>query len=112
MTTQRRLSVFRRLTNAVADAFGLVNRFLDGMSEGFVNKVEQVAVGTWKHLFGIAILTFASYGVTALLTELPFYITLPFWIEAPMVIPVIAVIFIGLLVKGTEWQGRRNTTAA
>lgn len=76
-------------------------------------KVVNFVVGTYRHWEAIAILVLASLGLNSLFGEVPFYMLLPAWIEATMVIPILAVLGITLLVKSAEWRaGRRNMKAA
>ena len=64
--------------------------------------------GLYDHAEGTAILTAASLGVTALLSEVPFMFTLPIWLEAPLVIPVLAILLIIALVISMEYRARRR----
>lgn len=76
------------------------------------NTVKNFFIGCYRHTETIAILVLASLGANALIGELPFLMTLPMWIESPMVIPVLAVLAISLLVKSAEWRAQRRMTHA
>jgi hypothetical protein len=72
------------------------------------NKVKRFFVGLYQHFESVVLLLLASYGVNALLSLLPFMITLPLWIEFAMVIPFIAVCIVLILTKVAEWRGTRR----
>lgn len=65
-----------------------------------------------KHTEAIAILTLSAVGLNVLLGELPFYWTLPMWIEAPMVIPVLSVLAISGMVKLMQFRVLNRATPA
>ena len=64
--------------------------------------------GCWQYAETITILTLSSIGLTSLLSEIPFYYTIPMWIESPMVIPVVSVLCILALVKIAERRGNKK----
>ena len=75
------------------------------------NKVKNFAVGMWHHAEGVTLLVLASFGLTALLSELPFLMSLPLWIEGPLVIPAIAVLIVLIVLKFGEWRLERRAAA-
>ncbi len=78
----------------------------------FRDKVTALVRSFYQHTEAIVVMLLASLGLNALLGELPFYMLLPLWIEAPMVIPVLSVIGIGLLVRSAAWRSRRRQVNA
>jgi len=75
-------------------------------------KVVNFATGFYNHAESIAILTLSSFGLSALIGEIPFWLTLPWWIEATMVIPVISVLIIyGLVALGEKRTKKRLSRA-
>lgn len=72
------------------------------------NKVVNFVKGFYHHAESVAILTLSSLGLSALIGELPFWIALPWWVEAPMIIPVLSVFIIfGLVTLGEKRTQRR-----
>lgn len=72
------------------------------------NKVVSFIKGFYHHAESVAILTLSSLGLSALLGELPFWLALPWWVEAPMVIPVLSVFMIfGLVTIGEKRTKKR-----
>ena len=60
--------------------------------------IKDLFVDVVKNAEAVAILTFASIGLTTVFAEIPFHYALPAFIDAPMIIPVIAVLTILLLI--------------
>jgi hypothetical protein len=54
--------------------------------------------GFLNHFETVGILVLASLGLNILLGELPFYVTLPLWIESTMLIPILSVFGILLII--------------
>ena len=71
-------------------------------------RVVNFVRGFYQHAESVGVLTLASLGLSALLGELPFWITLPWWIEATMVIPVLSVLIIIGLVSLNEYRTKRR----
>lgn len=82
--------------------------FVHEATDYAVDKIIQFAKGVWEHLEGITLLILSSFGLNALLSELPFIFTLPLWIEGAWVIPIIAIILVSLLCKLAEWRRIRR----
>ena len=76
------------------------------------DRIVQFLKDLYNHTEAIGILVLASLGLNALIGEIPFYLTLPMWIEAPMVVPVIAVIGVGLMVRSSEYRAKRRARRA
>lgn len=96
-----------------------MRKFLRKVKQFAINVIVKVKNNTikfikdvWHHAEAATILVFASLGLTGALSELPFVLMLPMWIEATMVIPVISVIGICLLLKSSEWRAKRRLTLA
>lgn len=51
------------------------------------------------------ILIFGSIGATALLSEIPFHIILPIWIETTMITPILGILIIIILINVMKWRG-------
>jgi hypothetical protein len=68
--------------------------------------------GMWQHIESVIILTLSSFGLSALLGELPFWLTLPWWVEAAMVIPLFSVVFIIGLLLSAERRAKARMVVA
>jgi hypothetical protein len=71
--------------------------------------VKDLFVDVVKNAEAVCILSFSAIGLTAVLSEIPFHYALPAFIDAPMVIPVIAVLIVLLLI--TLMQARNHEFA-
>lgn len=80
-------------------------KFTQDVASTVKDRSIEFVKGFYNHIESIAILTLSAFGISALLGEIPFWIMLPMWIEAAMVIPVIAV----LLVAGLVTLGEKRT---
>lgn len=89
-----------------------IGSFVARVAKVAYRKVVNFAKGLYHHAESIVILTLAALGLNALLGELPFYFILPMWVEATMVIPVLAVILVSLLTKSAEWRHNRRMVIA
>lgn len=87
-------------------------RFAKNVLSSAWRKVKGFFTTCVKHTEAITILTFSAIGMNALMGELPFYAALPFWIEGPLVIPVLSVLAVSLLVKSAEWRGSKRMLTA
>ncbi len=76
-----------------------MKRFMKRAYVAAKRRVVNFVRGIYRHTEAIVILILASLGLNARLGEGPFYWLLPPWIEAPLVIPVLAVLGISWLVK-------------
>lgn len=82
------------IKNAISSAYHTVKDFIKGC---------------YEHWETTAILVLSAIGISSLLGELPFYLTLPMWIEAPMIIPLLGVLLILFLLWNAD---RRNNQVA
>lgn len=85
-----------------------VANFIKECAVAAKNKVVKFFKGLKDHTEGAVILVLASIGVNALASQLPFMYTLPLWVEATMVIPVLSVLTILIMVKVMEWRAKRR----
>lgn len=70
------------------------------------NSIVNFFKGIYHHFESVTVLTLSSFGLSALLGEIPFWVALPWWIEAAMVIPLISVTIITLLVLNGERRAK------
>ena len=75
-------------------------------------KIKNFAVGFYHHVESVTLLTLSSFGLSALLGELPFWLTLPWWIEATMVIPFISICLVLALIKAGEFRAKKRLAFA
>jgi hypothetical protein len=73
------------------------------------NEAIKFAKGCYEHIESIGLLTLSSIGATMLLAEIPFYVSLPLWIEAPMVAPVLGVLLVLGLARLAEYRANRRS---
>ena len=66
------------------------------------------AVGVARHAETITVLSLSAIGANVLIGELPFYMAMPMWIEATLVVPVLAVLIVSFLIKSGEFRARRR----
>lgn len=75
-------------------------------------KVVEFFKGMYHNAESISVLVLSSFGLSALIGELPFWLTLPWWVEAPLVIPVVSVAIIyGLVYNGERRMNKRAAHA-
>jgi hypothetical protein len=72
------------------------------------NKIVNFVKGFYRNVESVGVLTLAAFGTSALIGELPFLLTLPWWIEATMVIPVASVILVMILVTIGEKRAKKR----
>lgn len=70
------------------------------------NKVVNFVKGFYNNIESVGVLTLAAFGASALIGELPFFLALPWWIEAAMVVPVVAVVLVLLLITIGEKRAK------
>lgn len=66
------------------------------------------AVGVARHAETITVLSLSAIGANVLLSELPFYVALPMWIEGALIIPVLSVLIVSMLIKAGEFRAKRR----
>ena len=81
------------------------------------SNIKSFVVGLARYAETTIILVAASFGVTSLLSEVPFYLWLPMFVESPMFIPVLSVLIVALLATIAEKRAASreevsNATAA
>jgi uncharacterized membrane protein YhdT len=73
------------------------------------DKAKSFVASLYHEWESVTILLLATTGLSHIISELPFLISLPLWIESTMVAPVLAVAIVWGLVEIIEW--RTNDTA-
>lgn len=89
-----------------------VKDFVVDVAKATVRKVKEFVVGLYRHAEAVVMMVGASWGFSTLLAELPFWATLPFWVESAVVIPVISVLLVLALCKIMEIRGRKRMAMA
>lgn len=87
-------------------------KFIKDVAVTVKTKTIEFFKGLYQHAESITILTLSSFGLSALIGELPFWLTLPWWVEAPLVIPVVAVMCVYGLVSNGERRAKKRLTYA
>lgn len=59
-----------------------------------IRTVKDWIVAMFSNIEAVLILSLATIGTAALLTEIPFYVAIPIWIESMMVIPVLSAMIV------------------
>lgn len=88
--------------------FSRVKKFAKEAATAAKNKVINFFKGFYQNVESVGVLTLSAFGLSALLGELPFWVTLPWWIEGAMVIPVLSVLVIVALVTIGEKRAKRR----
>jgi hypothetical protein len=88
--------------------FQRFKKFIKDVAIAAKNKIVNFVKGFYEHAESVAVLTLASLGAAALIGELPFWVTLPWWIEGPMVIPVLSVLLIVGLINLGEYRTKKR----
>lgn len=87
----------RKLLSRAKKFFVDIARDVGAKLKGFVK-------GLYEHAEATVVLVLASYGATALLSEIPFYVALPVWVEITMLIPAIGATVVLCLVLLSMWR--------
>ena len=85
-----------------------VAKFIKDVAVAAKNRVVSFVKGLYHHTEGIVIVLLATLGVNVIYSQAPFLYTLPLWVEATMVIPVLSVFTVFLLIKAMEWRDNRR----
>jgi len=88
--------------------FSRVKKFVKEATTAAKNKVINFFKGFYQNVESVGVLTLSAFGLSALFGELPFWVTLPWWIEGAMVIPVLSVLVIVVLVTIGEKRAKRR----
>ena len=91
------------------DKIAKAREFVTRTAKSTWHNVKSFVVGLARHAETTIILVAASFGVTSLLSEVPFYLWLPMFVESPMFIPVLSVLIVALLATIAE---KRAASAA
>lgn len=86
-----------------------VAKFIKDVAIAAKNKVVNFVRGLYQHTEATVILVLSALGLNALVGELPFLFSLPMWIEAVFVIPVLSTLTVLILVKVMEWRSNRRS---
>ena len=83
-------------------------KFIKSVIKGIKDAVIETAKSIVYNFEAVIILTLSSIGLTFLLSELPFMISIPLWIElavtTQMILPVLSVLIITGLVMLMNWR--------
>lgn len=82
-----------------------------------MNFIKNVFTATWRTIKNtirsilnnfepLIIMSASAVGVAAILQQVPFHYSVPLWMDAPLVLPFIAVLFIMSLVSIYQWRMR------
>lgn len=88
--------------------FQRFKKFIKDVAVTAKNKVINFVKGFYRNAESVGVLTLAAFGASALIGELPFLLTLPWWIEAAMVVPVLSVLAVFLLVTIGEYRAKKR----
>ena len=90
--------------NVIAKAWSFTKKTAKRIKDRAVSFVR----GLYDHAEATSILVLGSIGLSSLLAEVPFYLALPMWIEAAMIVPVISVAIIAALVWSAEHRATKR----
>ena len=76
--------------------------FLKNMCLSAFRTTKNIVIDMFNNAEAVILLSAASIGFTAILTEIPFHITVPMWIDAPMVLPFMSVLIVLTIVTIME----------
>lgn len=96
------------MNDRIEEAIDFVKEIAVAAKDHIVNFVKGFA----QHFESISVLTLSSLGLSGLLAEIPFYVALPMWVEAPMFIPVVSVLIILGIMKIAEVRADRRLMKA
>jgi hypothetical protein len=69
-------------------------KFIGDIFHGIWKTIKGIVKGLVQNTEGVVILVAASIGFTTIISNLPFAMSLPMWIEASMVAPVLGVLMV------------------
>jgi hypothetical protein len=78
--------------------------FIKRILKAIWRTVKNAVIDLFSNIESVVILSASAIGVSAILQQLPFHYTLPAIIDAPMIIPIVSVLFILLLVSIYSWR--------
>ena len=86
----------------------MLKKFIKSVIKGIKEAIVETVKSIVYNFEAVIILTLSSIGITFLLSELPFMISIPLWIEllisTQMIIPVLSVLLITGLVMLMNWR--------
>lgn len=86
--------------------------FVKDVYKAAKKKIVDFVKGFYRNVESVGVLTLAAFGASALIGELPFLLTLPWWVEATMVVPVAAVLLVLLLITIGEKRAMKRIANA
>lgn len=86
-----------------------IHNFTKKVLKAAFERVRTFVVGVYQHAEAVVILTLSALGLNILLSEIPFVVAVPVFIEAALVIPVISVLLISLLVRSSALRANKRS---
>ena len=77
-------------------------RLISGFISKVFSKITDFLKGLFNNAESVVVLSAAAIGANAVIQQMPFYLTLPLWIEATAVIPFISVLLVFTVVTMME----------
>ena len=87
------------------DMFRFLKKILISAFKTFTNFVKSL----YNNAAGVCLLAGSAIGFTKLATELPFIVSMPLWIEATMVAPIIGIASVFILIQLMNLQLKGTT---
>lgn len=84
--------------------FKYIKKFIGNI----IAKIADFLKGLFNNAESVVVLSAAAIGTTAIIEQLPFYFTLPLWIESTAIIPVISVFAILSIISFMEFRHKMN----
>lgn len=82
--------------------------FIRGVVEGIKEVVVKTVKNIIENIEAVTLLSFSAIGVTAVLSELPFTVAMPLFIESllvtPMILPLLSITIITALVMIMQYR--------
>ena len=72
-------------------------RFIGRIVKAAFRVVKNFFVQTLTNIEAMVLLSLATIGTAAVISELPFFMVMPMWIESTLVIPVLAVTIVSMI---------------
>lgn len=85
-----------------------IKNFIKDIVKGAVKVIKKTFIDIFNNVESVIVLGAASIGATAIISELPFMIATPMWIESTMVIPVASIILVLGLVSLAVWRHEKG----
>ena len=81
-------------------------QFVKRIFKAIWTTIKNAIVDLFHNFESVLILSASAVGVSAILQQIPFHYALPAFVDAPLFIPVVSVLFIMLLVSIYSWRTR------